>query len=75
MLPQKKRLLGQVRDRMRLKNCAIDDLRISVDGPEEIHDQVRGAKGTFVLPMRRQIYGIGIGGSRVLVPIAAQPEL
>ncbi len=30
-----------------LVKLKIDDLRISLDGPEQIHDHVRGVKGTF----------------------------
>mgnify|MGYP006289219517 CR=1 FL=1 len=35
----------------------LDDLIVSIDGPEEVHDQVRGLKGTYKL-LKEGIYAI-----------------
>jgi radical SAM protein with 4Fe4S-binding SPASM domain len=38
-------------------DSGLDDLIVSIDGPEEVHDQVRGLKGTFKL-VKQGIYAI-----------------
>lgn len=53
---------------LKIKDCGIDSVQVSIDGPEDVHDHLRGVKGSFKKAIRALVFLKDVGVDVAIAP-------